>query len=280
MPPILSIIIPTRNEAENIGNCLAALARFERQAALEIIVVDNSSTDGTAELAREAGARVLEKGPERSPQKNFAVQQAAGLFVFIVDADMLVPPELLAEIVGRLEAPDAPDGLYIPERILAGGFWGRLRNFERSFYNQTAIDALRVIRKSVFVEAGGYDETLYSGEDWDLDRRIAASTTRFAITQQALQHNERNFRFGTHLKKRRRYGKNFELYRRKWHYDAITRRQFGPAYRLFGVFLENGKWKRSLRHPVLLLAVWVYKTIDALLYLYEARRVRRAARGS
>ena len=63
------------------------------------------------------------------------------------------------------------DALYIPERIVGDGFWIKVRDFERSFYVGTVIDAVRFIRKDLFEKIGGFDETLIGPEDWDLNRQ-------------------------------------------------------------------------------------------------------------
>ena len=59
----LTAVITTRNEAANIANCIHAFDAFRDQ--VEIVVVDNQSTDDTKKIAAELGATVLDKGPER-----------------------------------------------------------------------------------------------------------------------------------------------------------------------------------------------------------------------
>jgi glycosyltransferase involved in cell wall biosynthesis len=91
----LSAIIITRNEAANLPECLASLAFCD-----EIVVVDQGSSDGTAELAAKAGARVVTK-PDFSgfgAQKQAALQQATGEWVLSIDADERVPDVLAREI--------------------------------------------------------------------------------------------------------------------------------------------------------------------------------------
>ncbi|GAH55484.1 unnamed protein product, partial [marine sediment metagenome] len=62
--------------------------------------------------------------------------------------------------------------LYIPEKIIGRGFWIKVRDLERSFYNATYIDCVRFIKKGAFDKVGGFDETLTGPEDWDFDRRV------------------------------------------------------------------------------------------------------------
>src|SRR3954471_6377338 len=92
----LSAIVITRDEEANIADCLASVS-FAR----EIVVVDSGSGDRTVERARAAGARVVQSEcwPGFGPQKNRALDLATQPWVFSLDADERVTPELRAEIV-------------------------------------------------------------------------------------------------------------------------------------------------------------------------------------
>ena len=99
----LSAVIITKNAATQIGACLASLAFAD-----EVLVVDSGSTDGTVDIARAAGARVLQAewlGFGR--QKQFAVTHAAHDWVLCLDADERVSDALRASIVSALMSPRA-----------------------------------------------------------------------------------------------------------------------------------------------------------------------------
>jgi glycosyltransferase involved in cell wall biosynthesis len=102
----LSVILITKNEAANIRDCLESVAWAD-----EIIVVDSGSTDDTAAIARQMGARVHEHDwPGFGPQKNRALGYASKDWVFSIDADERVSPELRAgieKILGSEQASDA-----------------------------------------------------------------------------------------------------------------------------------------------------------------------------
>ncbi len=104
--PTLSAIVPTFNEEGNIRDCLATL-----DFADEILVVDSFSTDRTVEIARGAPkTRVLQHEYfGNGPQCNWAMEQAAGPWLLIVDADERVPPELAKEIRGLLSRGPSSD---------------------------------------------------------------------------------------------------------------------------------------------------------------------------
>ncbi|MFA5370476.1 MAG: glycosyltransferase family 2 protein [Sideroxydans sp.] len=106
----LSIILITKNEAANIGDCLASVAFAD-----EIIVADSGSSDDTVRIASERGAKVFvyEDWPGFGPQKNRVLEHATSEWVFSIDADERVTPELRAEIEQSMLSGRA-DGYYCP----------------------------------------------------------------------------------------------------------------------------------------------------------------------
>ena len=107
--PQLSAIVITRNEAANIGECLDGLAFCD-----ERIVVDCGSTDATAAIAKEKGARVaFHEWRGFGVQKNYALSLATGAWVLSIDADERVTPELARAIAAAL-ADGGADGWELP----------------------------------------------------------------------------------------------------------------------------------------------------------------------
>lgn len=112
--PNVSLIVITRNEEELIGQCLRSAATF----CDELIVIDSFSTDRTVEIARGLGARVFQRAFEGYiAQKQFALEQATGEWVFSLDADEQATWELAREIRAALSGPAAAEG-YRVRRIL------------------------------------------------------------------------------------------------------------------------------------------------------------------
>lgn len=141
MPPIVTAIVIALNEARHIHDCLQGLAWAD-----DLLVVDGGSADGTAELAQAAHARVLLRPFDTfAQQRNFAVDQAQSDWVFFVDADERVEPDLAQEIRQVLQEaagrPERPAGYWVPRRNIMLGHWVRhagwwpdyqLRLFSRS----------------------------------------------------------------------------------------------------------------------------------------------------
>ncbi|PYP22383.1 MAG: hypothetical protein DMD53_02835 [Gemmatimonadetes bacterium] len=152
----VSIVIPTRNEALQIGECVRGLAW-----AGEVIVVDGASADGTAESARAAGARVLNGaragtgGQTIAAQRNAGIAAAAHEWVFALDADERIGPELAAELAATVAAP-AHDAYAVRRRNVFFGKtitragWGedwvvRLFRRERRFVERRVHEGLEPV---------------------------------------------------------------------------------------------------------------------------------------
>ncbi len=169
----VSVIITTKNEERNIARCLESVQnQLPGDYDLEIIVVDNASTDRTQEIALQYTSKVFNWGPERSAQRNFGVQKAKGDYVLYLDADMILDEGVVSSCVRRVQENPGLVALYITEIVMGGSYFSCVRRFERSFYDATPIDGVRYIRRADFLSVGGFDETFSGPEDWDLDNKL------------------------------------------------------------------------------------------------------------
>jgi glycosyltransferase involved in cell wall biosynthesis len=97
-PPTISVVIPVRDDADGLRRCLRALAA-QTLAPLEIVVVDNGSSDDSAAVARAAGARVVTEDEEGIPAASArGFDEARGDIVARLDADCVPPVEWIAGI--------------------------------------------------------------------------------------------------------------------------------------------------------------------------------------
>ncbi|SHK19604.1 TIGR04283 family arsenosugar biosynthesis glycosyltransferase [Hymenobacter psychrotolerans] len=173
-PASFSIIIPTYREAGNIGRLLSYLREAAGPAtALEIVVADAHSPDGTAAEARQAGALVVQcpqKG--RAAQLNFGARHATGDILYFLHADTYPPADFVQQIRAAV-AQGAGSGCYRlqfdhPSWFLKANAW----------FTRFPVQAFRFgdqslfVRRTVFEQAGGYRETMVVFEDQEITGRL------------------------------------------------------------------------------------------------------------
>lgn len=310
----VSVVITTKNEEKNIGNCLESIRRQTySQNLLEVIVVDNNSTDQTKQIAKGYKVKVFNKGPERSAQRNYGIEKSEGEYFIYLDADMILSSTVIEKAVEKLSPisniqyliSGAPTiALYIPEIILGNSYWNRVRRFERSFYDGTAIDCVRVIRKDIFEKVGGFDTNMTGPEDWDLDKKVRGKgkvevldtydfeeineklakithdrtrnlveTLSGSSLKTVVYHNEAKFNIQKYFQKKSYYAKSFSTYINKWgKNDPDIKRQFGFWYRYFGVFLEKGKWKKLIKFPFLVFGMYFLRFLVGMSFVFSRIR--------
>lgn len=184
---LISVVIPAFNEEAYLGATLASLERAraylrERaNLAAEIVVVDNGSTDATADVARGFGAAIVNESWHNVARvRNSGARVAGGDVLVFVDADTVVPEALLWRVAEVMAGPDCAGGAvdtdYRPAKLASKVYlraWrvaGRLAG--------VAQGATQFCRRDVFRALGGYDETLFMGEDVDFYRRMKRSAGR------------------------------------------------------------------------------------------------------
>ena len=281
--PKISIIIPTRNSERVFPVCLESVVRqnYPRRK-FEIVVVDNESSDKTVEIAKSFGAKIfLVKGQPSQvcTQRNLGAEKARGKYLLFLDHDMELSKNLLKNFAEKVsKTKDIPDAWYIQEKIVASSaLFSRIRNFERGFYNATVVDAVRIIRKERFnLTPERYDPILSSGPaDWDMDLQLKELGCKFDIINEPIYHHEERLSYWRYVIKRKDWVKGIDLYKAKWErrnikiYNNVVKRQFGLYYRLMGVFIEDGKWKKLLPNFHLYLSILITKILMGLMYLFK-----------
>ncbi len=200
MAPRISVIVPTWNEAKYLPALLASL-QAQTAPPLEVIVADSGSTDGTPDLARAAGALVLDggrKGPGEG--RNRGARAARGDVLLFVDADCIVPPDLLSAVEAALARPEVvggttafmpADGRPIEHALfaLANGYqkamtlWGLPHNAGYCFF----------FRRDPFERLGGLREDMLLNETHDLAMR-SRPLGEFRILPRTVYTSMRRFR--------------------------------------------------------------------------------------
>ncbi|WP_027345789.1 glycosyltransferase family 2 protein [Hamadaea tsunoensis] len=225
MSAAVTVVVPTRDTARTLAACLASI-RAQTHPAVELIVVDNFSTDGTPDVAAEYADLVIHCGPERSAQRNAGLRAATGEVIAFIDADMVLEPPLLAEAVDLLGADPAPGAVVLTERSFGTGFLASCRELEKRLYiGARGVEASRVFLRAALDQVGGFDEELMAGfEDWDLDDRIAAAGYAVARTTGFVWHDEGRINLRHQFRKKRWYGRTLRAYA-----GRQTRRSLSPT---------------------------------------------------
>ncbi len=176
----LSVVIPAFNEARLIERTLQSVAvsiaaNQKLEFTSEVIVVDNNSTDNTAELARQSGARVVfEPINQIGRARNTGAAHATGDWLLFLDADSLLSPELLSDIIRVIQS-----GKYVgcgsTLRMDGLPWWASmtLRFWTAaSVLCRWAAGALVVCRRDAFHEVGGFDQDLYALDEIRLSKQL------------------------------------------------------------------------------------------------------------
>jgi glycosyltransferase involved in cell wall biosynthesis len=254
--PLVSVVVPTRDSAKTLAACLQSI-RAQVYQPIELIVVDNGSTDKTVEIAAAHAARVEPFGPERSAQRNRGAQLAKGDYLLFIDSDMKLTPDVVGDCLEIVKSTGAL-AVVIPELSEGEGFVAHCRQLERSCYvGDDAIEAARFFSRPVFETSGGFDENLTGPEDWDLTAKIGAGRS-LPRTASFILHDEGRLRLTTLLAKKRYYAPSFIQYWRKQ--GRSTARQSNLVLR--PAFFRN--WRRFVRHPILGIGVLTIKSLEAL----------------
>jgi rSAM/selenodomain-associated transferase 2 len=196
----ISIIIPTYNEAANIGRLVQELRHYGSADAPEILVVDANSADGTAEVARQAGATVLPAPkPGRAAQMNHGAAHATGDILYFVHADVQIHPDFVATI-RQAVADGYPAGCYrfrfdSEHPLLRFNSYGtRFKGIMSRGGDQTLF-----VTRELFGQLGGFREQFVVMEDFDIIQRIRR-VARFLIVPQDVVVSARKYEHNSWLR--------------------------------------------------------------------------------
>ncbi len=190
--PLVSVVIAAYNDAAHLEECLDALAAQDYGSGhYEVLVVDDGSTDGTADVARErTGVRCFQQtnaGPGSA--RNLGVEQARGEIVAFTDSDCVPETGWLSALVSAFDSggenlgavggphlghPEDPPFARRVELFLRSIGWatGYIKGHAERRLVTHVPSCNAAYRKQAFLRAGGFRPGLFPGEDVDLDRRL------------------------------------------------------------------------------------------------------------
>lgn len=178
LAPYVSIVIPVFNEERYLSSCLSSVMALNYpKDHLEILLIDNGSTDRSLEIARGFHEVIIyvKENVKVGAVRNHGVQKAKGTIVVFLDSDCIVDREWLNHGVGTLM--ESPDDVIGGQYLLREDPSWLEKHWMLSSPNQRArqnalVGGCVFISKEVFENVGGFDETLNAGEDNDLTKRL------------------------------------------------------------------------------------------------------------
>jgi glycosyltransferase involved in cell wall biosynthesis len=317
--PSVSVVIPVFNRASVLRRAIDS-ALSQTLTALEVIVVDDGSTDGSASVAEEVGdrrVRVLRRASRRgvSAARNVGIEAARADIVAFLDSDDEWLPRKLERQVARLsEGPEPAKVVYCAFERYDDGAQQALgrspQGVEGDVYRRLLAGwhpgnaSVFAVSRAGVQAAGGFDEALLTAEDYDLWLRLARAGHRFAVVDEllAVKHENGSLQLTRDPAARRRSQRRLdarwgpviaaELGRegyRAWRADR--RRQLAAAYLVQSMdAAQRGNWPLALRSTIGLLSLlpgsWPMVPAGLASALLGrrgyrvARRVHRAARPS
>ncbi len=224
----VSVIIPSRNEERRIEqtlqHALAACkyldASREASAGSEVIVVDNGSTDGTAQILRAFQERgeiqvVHSQRIGAARARNDGRRTAKGAILVFVDADTLIPPHSLCRIASHCRQRDLAAGITRLGCLDGGvrarlwwGFWNAVRRLPLP--RAKAMPAFMFCTSAAFDQFGPFDEEVAIGEEWPIlagvyqnapsafvyDSSLVAQTSSRRMDRQLFGYSRTLFKYG------------------------------------------------------------------------------------
>jgi len=191
--PKISVLIPFYNAASTLAACLDSLTRVEYDN-LEVICVDDRSTDGSAEIAGRYAVRLVQmiRRSGAAAARNLAASLAEGEIFFFMDADVLAPPHLPADLAARFAAEpelDAVFGAYT-RFPAADNFTSVYKNLVHHYTHLTSRRhastfwcGCGAIRRQAFFQVGGFDESYNAAsvEDIEMGYRLSKQGGRIRL---------------------------------------------------------------------------------------------------
>lgn len=228
----LSVIVPVCNAEQTIAECLTALAcQTIPRAAYEVIVVDDGSTDRTAEIIRQVNVQLIQQ-PNAGPAaaRNYGAQAAHGEILLFTDADCAPAPDWIERMIEPFRDPEiaGSKGVYrTRQKELIARFvqleyedkYARMLHQDRIDFVDTYSAAYR---REIFLANGGFDPLFptASVEDQEFSFRLARKGYRLVFVPQAIVYHHHNTTLRQYWQ--RKFGIGYwKALLLRWHPDRV-----------------------------------------------------------
>jgi glycosyltransferase involved in cell wall biosynthesis len=260
--PTFAVVVPTYNEEQNIERLLRSITS-QLACTYSIVVVDQSSTDRTGEIARSYGCTVVNlpkpsfyTPPARS--RNVGARSIEGEILLHLDADMeLGSTDFLMLLKGLIDFDHR--AAVIPESDEADGFWAQCKALERSCYRGTSMESARAVTRDLFFRIGGYDEEISSGEDFYVTEMYARETQLATAPSLFLRHYVGHQSLRSLVSKKFAYGRTASTYLHKARKSG-GRRASSIMWSSLRAYLRN--WRLLGRRPAHYLCIFPLRALE------------------
>lgn len=240
---LVSVVIPTKNSEEFIDRVIVNLLN-QHYSDMEIIVVDNYSTDSTEKRVLPFVDQFYKCGPERTAQANLGISMAKGELIYLTGSDMCRDYDFIKECVAKIQ--EGYDAIYMSVKTDKDvkHFWGKVKALERKCIIGTFIESARFFRKDVWESLGGFDKYTLAMEE-DFQNRLDTHGYKTGRVESREYHLHEDDTLWKIFKKAFYYGQNikFDMQRHK---------------------LNRVSLKPFLKHPALLVGLVIYKLVQYL----------------
>jgi biofilm PGA synthesis N-glycosyltransferase PgaC len=293
----VTVLVPAYNEAASIGDTIDSL-RNQTIPPVEIIVIDDCSTDGTAEVARSHGATVIRPAVNtgsKAGAQNYALRDVRTQFTMAIDADTTVAPDAIELFLAVMadESVSAACGFVVPRHV--NSVWERGRYVEyllafafykpiQDFYTKPLIASgcFSIYRTDVLLAQGGW-QTRTMAEDMDLTWSMYQDGHGVRFVPEAVCYPIEPHNFHFMRKQLRRWSHGF-MQNVQLHWKGLL--PVGFLRSVIGVALWESTFASLIYLFVVpLMAIWLHNPIVLIVYVLDAPAlmvpvlVRASARG-
>jgi glycosyltransferase involved in cell wall biosynthesis len=200
VPGLVSVIIPNYNHADYLPNAIDSVLQ-QVYEPVEVIVVDDGSTDHSGQVAARYGSHIhyiWQENRGLSAARNTGLRAAKGEYIALLDADDMLEPDFMAILVGLLADNPAVDGVICGYRFVDDEMnplpQAEARDLPAHTLYATLLDGNFLVPESIllrrhcYIVAGPFDEKLRACEDWDMWLRISRQFTIISTPRLLTRH--------------------------------------------------------------------------------------------
>lgn len=252
---VVSVIIPTFNSERYLEDCLASL-ETQTHGAIEIIIADRGSTDLTKQIAaRHHAIFLVLNADERSAQLNQAITRSTGSYIYRVDSDFVLDPDVIRQAVEMCELKACDVIAVHNSSDPSASIWARVRKLERDCYRDDNLNiAARFFRRESLLAVGGFDESMIACEDYDLHNRLLIAGYSVGKIEAEERHLGEPRTIGEVVRKHYYYGRSLKVFAEK--NRGRGTKQLLPFRKSYVRHVND-----FARQPILTLVFIIYQTL-------------------